>query len=171
MQSDFNEKEDILMFTCYVWKLDAQMINKSSWNLFAQHWNYWLHDAASLNGGNNCLAVKAVKAIDTWYSGKYNAELNPPWRQGSWGQHWTHLGTTGPRSAPCWPPWTLLSGQLQDTTTSHYSRDFLGSNINVNINSFCPGQNGRLFADDIFKCIFMNEKFLYFDSNFIEICS
>ena len=27
------------------------------------------------------------------------------------------------------------------------------------INSSPPGQNGRHFADDIFKCIFMNEKF------------
>ena len=27
------------------------------------------------------------------------------------------------------------------------------------INSSSPGQNGRHFADDIFKCIFVNEKF------------
>ena len=27
------------------------------------------------------------------------------------------------------------------------------------INSSPPGQNGRLFADNIFKCIFVNEKF------------
>ena len=27
------------------------------------------------------------------------------------------------------------------------------------INSSLPGQNGRHFADDIFECIFMNEKF------------
>ena len=27
------------------------------------------------------------------------------------------------------------------------------------LNSFPPGQNGRHFADDISKCIFMNEKF------------
>ena len=26
-----------------------------------------------------------------------------PWKQGSWGQHGTHLGPTGPRWAPCWP--------------------------------------------------------------------
>ena len=25
--------------------------------------------------------------------------------------------------------------------------------------SFSPGQNGRHFTDDIFRCIFMNEKF------------
>ena len=27
------------------------------------------------------------------------------------------------------------------------------------INSSPPGQNGRHFADDIFRCIFLNEKF------------
>ena len=27
------------------------------------------------------------------------------------------------------------------------------------INSFPPGQNGRHFADDIFRCILMKEKF------------
>ena len=27
----------------------------------------------------------------------------PPWQQGSWGQHGAHLGPTGPRWAPCWP--------------------------------------------------------------------
>ena len=26
-----------------------------------------------------------------------------PWQQGLWGQHGAHLGTTGPRWAPCWP--------------------------------------------------------------------
>ena len=27
------------------------------------------------------------------------------------------------------------------------------------VNSFLPGQNGRHFADDVFKCIFLNKKF------------
>ena len=27
-------------------------------------------------------------------------------------------------------------------------------------NSLAPGQNGRHFADDIFRCIFVNENFL-----------
>ena len=31
--------------------------------------------------------------------------------------------------------------------------------IMCNINSSPPGQNGRHFADDIFRCIFVNEKF------------
>ena len=29
-------------------------------------------------------------------------------------------------------------------------------------NSSPPGQNGRLFADDIFRCIFVNEQFCFF---------
>ena len=28
----------------------------------------------------------------------------------------------------------------------------------MGVNSFPPGQNGRYFADDIFRCIFVNEK-------------
>ena len=27
----------------------------------------------------------------------------------------------------------------------------------INLNSFLPGQNGRNFEDDIFRCIFVNE--------------
>ena len=30
--------------------------------------------------------------------------------------------------------------------------------FNENVNSYPPGQNGLHFADDLFKCIFMNEK-------------
>ena len=33
------------------------------------------------------------------------------------------------------------------------------NHIEVSINSSPPGQNGRHFANDIFKCIFVNEKF------------
>ena len=34
-----------------------------------------------------------------------------------------------------------------------------------------PGQNARHFADDIFRCIFVNEKVLHFDLKFTEVCS
>ena len=27
------------------------------------------------------------------------------------------------------------------------------------VNSYAPEQNGRHFADDVFRCIFLNEKF------------
>ena len=37
------------------------------------------------------------------------------------------------------------------------------------INSSSPEQNGRHFTEDIFKHIFMNEKNLYFDSNFTGV--
>ena len=33
------------------------------------------------------------------------------------------------------------------------------TSLNTDINSSTPEQNGRHFADDIFKCIFVNEKF------------
>ena len=39
------------------------------------------------------------------------------------------------------------------------------------INLSTPVQDGRHFADDSFKGIFMNEKFFNFDSNFTEVCS
>ena len=34
-----------------------------------------------------------------------------------------------------------------------------------------PKQNGRRFAADILKCIFLNENFLEFQNEFIEVCS
>ena len=38
------------------------------------------------------------------------------------------------------------------------------------VNSSPPGQNGRHFADDTFRCIFVNEN-LDFDLSFTEMCS
>ena len=34
------------------------------------------------------------------------------WQQGSWGQHGAHLGSTGPRWAPCWPHELFYLGLL-----------------------------------------------------------
>ena len=39
------------------------------------------------------------------------------------------------------------------------------------INSSPSGQNGSRFIDVILKCIGMNNRVLYFDSNVTEICS
>ena len=39
------------------------------------------------------------------------------------------------------------------------------------LNTLRPVQNGHHFADDIFRAIFLNEKSLYFDSDFTEICT
>ena len=39
------------------------------------------------------------------------------------------------------------------------------------VNSSPSGQNGRHFADDIFRCIFGNEKFSILIKNFTEACS
>ena len=41
----------------------------------------------------------------------------------------------------------------------------------ININSSAPEQNGRHFADDIFRWIFMNENFCILIKNLIEFCS
>ena len=38
------------------------------------------------------------------------------------------------------------------------------------INWSIPGRNGCNFADDIIKMYFHEWKFLYFDSNFSEVC-
>ena len=48
-----------------------------------------------------------------------------------------------------WPPWIrwLLMSSWQKETNLNY----------VSVNSLRPSQNGRHFADDIFKCIFLNE--------------
>ena len=34
-----------------------------------------------------------------------------------------------------------------------------------------PGQNGRHFANDVFRCIYCEWNVLYYDSNFSDICS
>ena len=33
----------------------------------------------------------------------FRITIDQPRRQGSWGQHWAHLGPVGSRWAPCWP--------------------------------------------------------------------
>ena len=41
----------------------------------------------------------------------------------------------------------------------------------ASINTLRPRENGRHFADDILKCIFLNEKVWIFFLNFTEVCS
>ena len=41
----------------------------------------------------------------------------------------------------------------------HHVMKAIGKLLSAFINSYPPGQNGRHFADDIFRCIFVNEKF------------
>ena len=48
-----------------------------------------------------------------------------------------------------------VQGQM---SLSNCGMDTTSSTSTV-LNSSPPGQNGRLFADDIFRCIFVNEKF------------
>ena len=42
----------------------------------------------------------------------FKPNLTDTLKTSTWGQHGAHLGPTGPRWAPCWPPWTLLSGYI-----------------------------------------------------------
>ena len=37
------------------------------------------------------------------------------------------------------------------------------------VNSSSPGQNGRHYADDIFRCIFVNEKFCILIKNSLKL--
>ena len=67
-----------------------------------------------------------------------------PWQQGSWGQRRAHLGTTWPRWTPCWP------------REPCYVKKCLCKKC-FNLNSLRPRLNRRPSADDIFKCIFLNE--------------
>ena len=53
--------------------------------------------------------------------------------------------------------------------SSHLKLQFIWSQVFYN--TLRSRQNGRHFTDDIFKCIFLNEKDRIFYSNFIEICS
>ena len=46
-----------------------------------------------------------------------------------------------------------------------------GTSFNESVNSSPPGQNSLRFADNLFKCIFTNEKLRIFGSNFTEVCS
>ena len=62
----------------------------------------------------------------------------------------------------------LVSQALGDTNISHHYHDYrqkykvynlVSTGQLVKFNSSPPGQNGHRFPDDIFRCIFMNEKF------------
>ena len=48
------------------------------------------------------------------------------------------------------------SAKLQIQRKTTFTTNYSGSDF---LNSSPPGQNGRYFADDIFRCIFMNESF------------
>ena len=54
--------------------------------------------------------------------------------------------------------WARLGSNMQQTQLACY--ESMGGHWQIiEVNSPSPTQNGRNFADDIFKCIFVNEKF------------
>ena len=60
----------------------------------------------------------------------------------------------------CQLGWLLLDF-LQASQWKHHESDLM-------INSSLPGRNGRLFADDIFRCIFVSEKFCILIKNSLK---
>ena len=79
--------------------------------------------------------VLILKKIDFITTNFGYTKSNAP----SWYVHWCDLWTVG--------------GSISKIFKSRFKIDWNG------FNSSLPEQNGRFFADDIFKCIFMNEKF------------
>ena len=69
---------------------------------------------------------------------------------------------------------TILHSELVTRNVAVYLYVFTGSyrqsGGGLNINILRPRQDGRHFADDIFKCIFLNEMYEFCES-FTEICS
>ena len=61
------------------------------------------------------------------------------------------MGPRRPQIGPMLAPWTLLSG-LQANINLEWMPEYL-----VYVNTLRSRQNGRHFADDVFKCIFLNE--------------
>ena len=55
-----------------------------------------------------------VVAVRTWISHYSQAQI-----QGSWDQHWAHLGPTGPRWAPCWPHEACYLGELHEDVITY----------------------------------------------------
>ena len=77
----------------------------------------------------------------------------------------------------CLVTWFLLSNdsktRKQDSHTfvtwPIYTGYFFTTIQHVRVNSSPPGQNGRHFADNIFSCIFTNEKFCILKKNHLSL--
>ena len=72
----------------------------------------------------------------------------------TWGPH----GSCPPHVGPMLAPWTLLPGYTRYTHHCIYWRSSISRcRADSTLNTLRPRQNGRHFADDIVKCIFLNE--------------
>ena len=84
------------------------------------------------------------------------------------GPTWGPPGSCRPQMGPMLTPWTLLSGSICNYPVSTVPADgliLIGASLiklvvsmrtKPSLNSSPPGQNVRHFADDIFRCIFLN---------------
>ena len=70
-------------------------------------------------------------------------KIRVPWDQGSWGQHVAHLGPTGPREAPCWPPSFCHMGISFQVYFSRYKDTAYSLNENSCADQI-PSQYGHL---------------------------
>ena len=57
----------------------------------------------------------------------------------------------------CWFPAWNMTARMQGTILRNRLRYIVKCRSSVSVNTLRPRQNGRHFADDIFKCIFVNE--------------
>ena len=80
------------------------------------------------------------------------------------GELWSVFYEYFNRNWPCYKGFLLYLEESSDT-------DILAILFMWRLDTLRPRQDGRHFADDIFKCIFMNENFWILKLNFTEICS
>ena len=69
--------------------------------------------------------------------------------------HGAHLGSVGPR----WAHVGLMNLAIRDVIVCSTAITRAEHRYRHKLNSSPPGQNGRHLADQIFRCIFVNEKF------------
>ena len=60
-------------------------------------------------------------------------------------------------SASMFLPEREMHGWLLSSAATDYSYNYILKDMSRLLNTLRPRQNGRHFADDIFKCIFLNE--------------
>ena len=114
----------------YIWTFDIVYVSKVISFLICRRPLSYLDP---LEGGNPL-------SVDIYPDNKvHGANMGPP---------------VGPRWAPCWPHEPCYRGSLSHQTIRHA----LGFAVNCVVMLTHWGRtNGRYFADDVFKCIFLNE--------------
>ena len=65
---------------------------------------------------------------------------------------------------------TVATGNKAQSFGTDYQYLSMCESFFSSVDALKPRESGRHFPDDIFKCISLNKKIMYFDDNFIEIC-